>query len=165
MAPESSESPEASPWAKGRGEGSPTEHLSNLRPSPTQSHTCRMRYILLALFVVGCGGSTLPVEGQTDWSVTLGNWETPTCEGTMKLAPNPEVEPRGTPPMFVGTWTCGSFGQKAWGDILQDGRVFLTLETTPGSNNGVRGTLADDDAIAGDILLDGNLVSFATYRQ
>lgn len=120
-----------------------------------------MKKLLLVAFLVGCGST----ENTTDWSVTLGNWETPTCEGTMNLAPNTAVEPRSTPPALVGSWSCGTYGSKAWGDILPDGRVFLTLETTPGFNNGVRGTLADDDAIAGDILINDVITPFAAYRQ
>lgn len=113
------------------------------------------------LFVVGCGSST--IDSETQWSVTLGNWETPTCEGTMTLTPTESKDSDAA--KFVGSWTCGSFGRQANAEIRPDGRVFLDLETSPGFLNGVRGTLADDDAIAGDILLDGQTVSFAAYRQ
>lgn len=158
-APDSSESPEACPWLKGMGWGSAgTEHLSNWRGCRARAHTHGMKYIMLALFAVGCGTSLPPSDGTTDWSVTLGNWETPTCEGTMKLAPAADGR-------LTGSWACGTFGVAAHADIRTDGRVFLDLETSPGFLNGVRGTLADDDAIAGDILLDGSLVPFAAYRQ
>lgn len=122
-----------------------------------------MKKMLLVLMLVGCGSTV--TEGTTEWSVTLGDWETPTCKGTMTLAPNTAVEPRGMPPAFVGSWACGSFGTQASGDIRPDGRVFLNFETTPGFINGMRGTLADDDAIAGDILISDQNVSFAAYRQ
>lgn len=120
-------------------------------------------YILLALFAVGCGSSSLPVEGETQWSVTLGDWETPTCEGAMKLSASPSRDFVGQTDL-AGTWKCGSFGQQASGQITPEGRAFLDLETTPGFLNHVRGTLEGDN-IAGDILLDGQTVPFAAYRQ
>jgi hypothetical protein len=121
-----------------------------------------MRKLLLLAFLVGCGGSTIN-EGTTDWSVTLGNWESPTCEGAMRLAPTASADTSLA--RFVGEWKCGTFERVAHAEIRPDGRVFLELETSPGFLNGVRGTLADDDAIAGDILLDGQQVPFAAYRQ
>jgi len=117
--------------------------------------------MLLALFLVGCGGSIS--DGETSWSVTLGNWETPTCEGTMSLAPTVSADTNLS--RFVGEWKCGAFEREAHAEIRPDGRVFLDLETSPGFLNGVRGTLADEDAIAGDILLDNEQVPFAAYRQ
>lgn len=123
------------------------------------------RLLLLALFLIGCGVARPLDEGTTTWSVKLGSWESPTCQGTMTLAPNHAVEQRGMPAAFVGSWTCGSLGGQASGDIRPDDSVFLNLETTPGFLNGVRGTLAADDAISGDILLDGQNVPFAAYRQ
>ncbi len=123
-----------------------------------------MKKLILLAFLVGCGGSSISTD-TTTWDVTLGSWETPTCQGSMTLAPNQASEPNGQPAAFVGSWTCGKFGTQASGDIRTDGRVFLNLETSPGFLNGVRGTLAADDAIAGDILIDGNTVPFAAYRQ
>lgn len=124
-----------------------------------------MRYALLTLFLVGCGESSLPTDGTTNWSVTLGAWEAPVCQGLMSLSPSHVAEPRGMPPAFVGTWKCGGYGGQASGDVRSDGRVFLSLETTPGFLNGVRGTLADDNAIAGDILLNYVVTPFSAYRQ
>lgn len=158
-APDNSSRPDASPIPNMMGVGSPTEHPVLWRAVSFRAHTWRMRYILLALLAVGCGSS---VEGTTDWSVMLGSWETPTCEGTMHVTATPTPN---EPTKLAGTWKCGSYGSQATGTIEVDGRVFLDLETTPGFLNHVRGTLADTDAIAGDILLDGSLVSFAAYRQ
>ncbi len=125
-----------------------------------------MRYILLALFVVGCGEASLPVDSTTNWSVTLGSWEAPMCgNGTMTLRPSAQKAPFEGATYLEGTWGCGVYGTAAHADIRDDGRVFLNLETEQGFMNGVRGTLEAGDAIAGDILLDDALVRFAAYRQ
>lgn len=78
------------------------------------------------------------------------------CEGTMRTTGLARVS---------GQWTCGTFGRAVSGEIRPDGRVFLDLETSPGFFNRVRGTMADTDAIAGDILLSDVDVHFAAYRQ
>ena len=121
-----------------------------------------MKKILLALFLVGCGNS-LPTDETTQWTVTLGNWETPTCEGTMTLSPAPSQDFVGQTDL-VGTWNCGAFGHQASGQITADRRVFLNLESNPGNWNGVRGEL-DNDAIVGDIQFDDRTQPFMAVRQ
>jgi hypothetical protein len=123
-----------------------------------------MKKILLALFLVGCGNS-LPTDETTQWTVTLGSWETPTCEGAMTLTPKAEPSPFADAAMFSGTWQCGSFGSLADADFRTDGRAFLNLERVSGGWMGVRGTFEAGDAIEGDMLTPDGLIRFAAYRQ
>jgi len=116
-----------------------------------------MRYMILALVLTGCLASR-PIDGQsTTWTVTIGNWESPHCDGKMTVAAERS--------RLYGTWQCGRFGSRVSGEIRPDGRVFLDMETAPGFLNRVRGTMASDDAITGDILLDDVAVPFAAYRH
>lgn len=123
-----------------------------------------MKYILALAFLAGCGASELPTTGTTTWSATLGNWEAPTCQGAITLKGSPSADFAGQTD-FSGSWSCGSYGTQASGNLTPDGRVFLDLETAPGYLNRMRGTLAAPDAISGDILIDGQQVPFAAYRQ
>ncbi|RPH60017.1 MAG: hypothetical protein EHM89_09680 [Acidobacteria bacterium] len=120
-----------------------------------------MRKILLALFLVGCGGSIS--DGETTWDVTLGNWETPTCEGSMRLAPTTSLDTNVE--KLIGNWNCGVFRGQANAQIHPDGRVFLDLESNPGNFNGVRAAFEGDDAIVGNITFDDRIQPFAAYRQ
>lgn len=126
------------------------------------SHSTYMRYALIALVLVGCGSTLPPSDTTTEWSVTLGNWETPVCDGEMTLSPAPSLDTNVT--KLSGTWKCGVFGHAASAQIFPDGRVFLDLESNPGNWNGVRGELADD-AIVGDIRFDDKTQPFAAFRR
>ena len=122
-----------------------------------------MKLAILALVLVGCGSSLPPSDTTTEWSVTLGNWEAPVCEGTMALSPAPFADTLIT--KLSGTWKCSAFTGAAEAQIHRDGRAFLDLESNPGNWNGVRGTLVDNDAIVGDITFDDRIQPFAAYRQ
>lgn len=120
-----------------------------------------MKKLILVLALVGCG-SSLPTSDTTSWSVTVGNWETPVCDGRMTLSP---AESRDTLiTRFAGTWRCGVFTGSAEAQFHGDGRAFLDLESNPGNWNGVRGELAGD-AIVGDITFDDRIQPFIGYQD
>lgn len=122
----------------------------------------RNHALLTILFLVGCG-SFEPADGQTTWNVSLGSWETPTCEGVMRVALSPSPDFAGQTDMS-GTWSCGAFTGQAAGQLFADGRAFLNLESNPGNWNGVRGELSGD-AIVGDIRFDEKTQPFVAVRQ
>ena len=110
-------------------------------------HNPAMRYIVLALFLVGCGDAA-----GTNYDVRIGALSPPQCAGYMHLDET------------TGYWRCEFIGGDVHLDSSTPGILFLDLETTPGSFSRVRAMRVGED-ISGQILLDGDTVTFIATRQ
>ncbi len=104
-----------------------------------------MRYLLLALFLVGCA------DDAVNYDVRIGALEPARCTGYMQLAGN------------TGNWRCEFIGGTVTRDETTD-VVFLHLETTPGFFSQVRGVYSDG-SITGQILIDGTSEAFFATPQ
>lgn len=129
------------------GCGSGTEHPVIWRAGGSPAHTGGMRYLLLALFAIGCGSEA------TNYDVRLGALDPPQCEGYLQLSGD------------SGTWRCEFIGGAAHLDLTTPGVVFLNLETTPGMLNQVRGEYVAGGGISGQMYLDGTAVTFLATPQ
>lgn len=106
-----------------------------------------MRYILFAMFAIGCG------DAAVNYDVRIGALEPARCTGYMQLTGND------------GYWRCLTIGGEAHLDLSTPGVVFLNLETTPGFFSQVRGEFVANDGISGQIQIDGDSVAFMATPQ
>jgi hypothetical protein len=106
-----------------------------------------MRYIVLALFLVGCGEA-----GGTNYDVRIGALNPAQCTGYMHLDDS------------AGYWRCEFIGGGATLNTATPGIAFLDLETTPGAFSRVRGDYSTA-GITGQIFIDGDAVAFFATRQ
>lgn len=66
-----------------------------------------MRYLMLALFLIGCGGSE-EQAGSVSFAVTLNAGQSPSCSGDMALVLSQPQN--GADTAITGSWSCGSYG-------------------------------------------------------
>lgn len=110
-------------------------------------HADGMRYAILALLLAGCADDAI------NYDVRIGALDPARCKGYMQLTGD------------TGTWRCEFIGGEVRRDDSRPDVVFLHLETTPGFFSEVRGAYGADDAISGQIAIDGESVAFMAVPQ
>lgn len=93
-----------------------------------------MRYIILAMFLVGCADSIESDAPPTQWAVTVNAGDDPSiwsCAGTMTLSVvQSDVAPRLMD--VTGSWECGDLGGPITrGAIAPNGTIAFDMATTP----------------------------------